>query len=342
MLVLNPGDIPTWNDSLLSHPDHSFFHTSNWADTLHRAYGYQPLYFMTEEQGDRPAVLPVMEVNSWITGKRGVSLPFTDYCEPLASTRDQFQALFSFATDYGKKRGWKYMELRGGQDYLEEQEPSILFWGHTISLADGAEATFSNFHDSTKRNIKKAEKEGVKIEITDSLNAIEEFYRLNCLTRRDHGLPPQPYHFFKQIYDRIISRHAGFVSLATFKNIAVAANVFFIFGEKVVYKYGASDRAYQHLRANNLAMWEAIKRCCEDGYKSLCLGRTEIENNGLRQFKLGWGAKEHVIKYYKYDFQKGGFIKESRKISAFQHKFFNKLPIPMLKVIGTLLYRHMG
>jgi hypothetical protein len=89
-------------------------------------------------------------------------------------------------------------------------------------------------------------------------------------------------------------------------------------------------------------MWEAIKWCSENGYKDLCFGRTETDNDGLRQFKSGWGTKEYTIKYYKYDCHKDSFIKNPPRVSPFQHKIFNKLPIPISRAIGKLLYKHMG
>jgi hypothetical protein len=89
-------------------------------------------------------------------------------------------------------------------------------------------------------------------------------------------------------------------------------------------------------------MWEAIKWCCEKGYQKLCFGKTEPLNDGLKQFKSGWGTKEHIIKYYKYDLRKDSFIIDNPKIYYSLHKFFNKLPIPVLNAVGTLLYKHVG
>ncbi len=287
-------------------------------------------------------MIPFMEVNSPLTGKRGVSLPFTDYCEPIVSNNDEFAELFNHIANYGKKNGWKFMEMRGGQKFFDHHEPSEYHWGHTLDLTQGIKKIFSNLRDSTRRSIKKAEKEEVTVEITNSLNAINEFYRLNSLTRRVHGLPPQPYYFFKTVYEEIISKQEGFISIAKYGGTAIAGNVYFHHGKNVIFKYGASDKIYHHLRPNNLVMWESIKWCCEKGHKTLCFGKTEPDNDGLRQFKTGWGAEEYIIKYYKYDFRNNSFVKTPPQVSTFQHKFFNSLPIFVLNALGTLLYKHMG
>ncbi len=339
--IINPLEHPDWNNAIFSYPGASFFHTYAWAKVLQMSYHYKPLYLTMEGNGNM-AILPVMEVNSSLTGKRGVSLPFTDYCEPIVYDDEQFEKILTYVTDYGKKNGWKYIEIRGGQKFLDKNEPSECYFGHNLDMTEGANKIFSNFRNSTKRNIKKAEKEGVNCEVEYSLNAVDEFYRLNSLTRRDHGLPAQPYYFFKNIYNEIISKRMGFISIAKYKGIVIAGNVYLHHGENVIFKYGASDKIYHYLRPNNLVMWEAIKWCCEKGYKNLCFGKTETDNEGLRQYKSGWGTQEYIIKYFKYDFSKDYFAKDPLKMSAFQRKIFSKLPIPILKGIGNLLYKHVG
>jgi hypothetical protein len=283
-----------------------------------------------------------MEVNSFLTGKRGVSLPFTDYCDPIMNGNFRFNDLLNDVIAYGKKCGWKSLELRGRNSLYPLTSSSLTYLGHILNLSDKEDQIFSSFRDSTKRNIKKANKEGVKVKIFHSLESVKEFYRLNSITRKHHGLPPQPYLFFKKVYDRIIHKNLGFIVLAFFQDKPIAGGVFFHFGEKAAYKYGASDLQYQHLRANNLVMWEAIKWCCQNGYKSLCFGRTGFDNQGLVQFKSGWGTTEQQIKYYRYDLNKGSFVPGSSKVTGFHNKIFRNLPLPILNRIGSILYRHVG
>ncbi len=342
-LSLNdPLDRKYRDESLRSLPGYSFFHTSSWAAVLEKSYGYKPVYFTLGNQSAPNALVPCMDINSYLTSRRGVALPFTDYCEPVLSDQSQFHDLFREMTSFGRERNWRFLELRGGETFLQNEEPSEHYYGHILDLSPGPKQLLAGMRDSTRRNIKKAEKLNIKIDITNSRQALMDFCRLNTLTRRDHGLPPQPRKFFDYVYEDIIARNLGFIALANYEKSVIAANVYFHTENKVIYKYGASDKSYQNLRANNLVMWNSIKWSCEKGFKSFCFGRTEPENEGLRQFKTGWGAREYIIKYYKYDFQKCAFIKRSLNINSSFKKIMVKLPVPVLKTMGSALYRHMG
>lgn len=340
--VINPSEHKDWNERLFQAPGHSFFHTANWAEVLRKSYRYQPVYFTIGEQSAMKALFPVMEVNSLFTGKRGVSLPFTDYCEPIVSDAAQFRELIAAAVAFGTKRNWQYLEFRGGETFFPTEEPSEWHYGHTLDLAEGSRKLFAGLRDSNRRNIQKAEKEKIDVAVATSPDDVKAFCHLNALTRRDHGLPPQPRRFFQCVYDQILSQGMGFIVLASLRGTAIAANVYFTFGDQILYKYGASDKAWLHLRSNNLVIWAAIKWGCDHGYRSLCFGRTEPENEGLRQFKAGWGARENVIKYYRYSLKKNAFIKTPAQVRSSHRRIFSKLPIPLLNTLGSMLYRHMG
>ena len=340
--IVNPITYPGWDDLLLSCADYSFFHSSAWARVLTESYGYTPLYVTVIENGKPQALVPMMEIKSFLIGKRGVSLPFTDFCDPIILNGAPFPELLKRIIEYGQKHGWKYLEMRGGQDFLGSNSPSSTYWGHTLDLAKDEGQIFSGLRDSTRRNIKKAVKEGVKVQISQSLDSVQEFCRLNSISRKDHGLPPQPYYFFKKVYEHILANNFGFIVLGSFEGKAVAGEVYFQLKEKAVYKYGASDKTFQHLRANNLVMWEGIRECIRRGCTILSLGRTDLNHEGLLQFKRGWDTTEQQINYYRYDLKKGSFVSGSSKVTGFHNKIFRNIPIPLLKKVGSVLYKHIG
>jgi len=291
----NPLQHPDWDALVTGLQNFSFFHSAAWAKVLFETYGYAPNYFLAKGINGIRSLLPLMEVNSWLTGRRGIALPFTDDCEPLCPDNGSFKTLFQNAIEFGKMRGWKYLECRGGRKFFEQVPASFLFYGHSLPLVSGEEQLFGRLESSVRRAIRKGEKDGVTVEISQSLEAMKVFYRLHCKTRKIHGLPPQPFLFFSNIHRHILAQNSGIVAMANWKRTPVAASVYFHLGDRAIYKYGASDKKFQHLRGSNLAMWEAIKFYLQKGVKKLHLGRTSMANEGLRRFKLGWGGFRCII-----------------------------------------------
>ena len=340
--VVNPVRCPDWGGLLAGYSDFSFFHSAAWAKTLEGAYGYTPVYLTAEEAGAVRSLLPLMEVNSRFTGRRGVALPFTDECSPLYEHGAWAHRLIQGAAELGKSRGWKSVEFRGGRELFPSAPASVSFYGHRLSLEENEAAMFERLDGSTRRAIRKAEKSGLSVSVSGSMDAMKTFYTLQCKTRRRHGLPPQPFVFFSNICRHILSRDQGMVVVASCGTRPIAASVYFQSGGRAIYKFGASDESFQHLRGPSFVMWAAMKRLARNGVRTLDLGRTSISNEGLRRFKLNWGAQEHKIEYVKYDLRKNVFVTEEDGVTGWHNRVFRALPEGISRIIGAALYRHLG
>ncbi|HZT21574.1 MAG TPA: GNAT family N-acetyltransferase [Verrucomicrobiae bacterium] len=337
---INPLSDPEWERLATAYANASIFHGTEWLRTLADSYGYTPLCLVAGETGAPSALWPIMEVNSRLTGRRGVSLPFTDDCQPLYDDFTSAQRLAQSALELGRSRGWKSLEFRGGRELFPEAPASLAFYGHSVNLTGGEEYLFSRLESSVRRAIRKAEKSGVTVTAEQGTEAMDIFYSLQCRTRRKHGLPPQPRSFFQNIWRHLVSKNLGMIVIARFQNRPIAASVYFRRGGRAIYKYGASDETFQQLRGANLVMWEAIKRLARDGARSLDLGRTSLSNEGLRRFKLGWGATEHKIEYVKYDFHRSTFVTERDEATGWYNVVFRTLPLGLSRLVGAVLYRH--
>ena len=82
---IDPEADPRWDDFVQQHPEGSIYHHSAWKKVLEETYGFDPFYVALENktEGTFEGIVPFMLVNSWLTGKRLVSLPFTSYCNPI-------------------------------------------------------------------------------------------------------------------------------------------------------------------------------------------------------------------------------------------------------------------
>ncbi len=343
MKIVDPTCYPGWDGLVTTHPGGSVFHTSAWAKLLIESYGFRPRYLLERSGAGFEFLMPIMEVGGALTGRRGVALPFSDYADPLYSTEDALRSGWQRTLAEGTKSGWKTVEIRSRKALPPDMATApTVFTHHQLDVREGESTVYQRLSSSTRRNLRKAENERVGAEVCTSPDSIEHFYRLNCLTRREHGLPPQPLKFFRNLYELFLKAGKGFVVLASHHGRPIAANLFLLFGDRAYYKYGASDRRAQHLRASNVAMWTGIRHCVRSGAQSLCLGRTEPENQGLRHYKSGWGAAESVVTYCKYDIAKRQFIRGNSAVTGWHNRVFKALPIPVSRAIGAVLYRHMG
>jgi Acetyltransferase (GNAT) domain len=342
LATVDPISYPGWDNIVRAHQGHSFFHTSFWARTLLDTYNFVPLYFSLVQNGKLAVLIPVMEIRNALIRKKGVSLPFTDMSDPIIDAEIPWRDVYDELTMYGKSAGWKSLEIRGDDHVNDESIPSTDYFNHTLPLESDENAVLRGFSDGTKGNIKKAEREGVEVAITTDRSSLEEFYKLHSATRKRHGLPPQPASFFSAVYTNVLATNNGFVTLARLKGKPIAGAVFFHFGSKAIYKYSASDMAFQNMRANNLVLWESIRWFCRNKITTLCMGRTEPENDGLRHYKSGWGAHEKVLKYYKYDFSRKAFVKENSRVPVFYETIFRNMPSPLLNALGSVLYKYVA
>ena len=339
--IINPIDYPNWNEQVAELPGATIFHTANWARVLMVTYNYTPRYFCSFSNKRLAGLIPMMEVNSFVTGKRGVSLPFSDRVDPLVPDQPTFEDMFERLKKYAGENHWQSIGFHGGDGRFHPDQAYTSYVNSFIELDGSARDLFAGFKSSTRRNVRKAQRSGVTARIGTTPDDIEAFYRLNCLSRKDHGLPPQPLSFFKRIQTDVIARGQGFVCLALYGGESVAGVVFFHFGKHAIYKYGASEKRFLHLRPNNISMWQAIEACVRERFSMLDLGRSDEHHYGLLRFKRSWNASEKPIHYYRYDVRQQRFRTQTPGLRS-SYNLFKYLPLPLLKVIGRVVYRHVG
>jgi len=338
---MNPLVDREWDDAIRMHPDATIFHSTAWARVLVDTYAHRPCYVQMSLHGSLLALVPMMEVQSVLTRSRGICLPFSDYCAPLTFSTFGHELVAQKLEQIARERRWSYFELRSHSMVPINVPASESYYGHFLDLRIGPEAVISNFSSSVQRAVRKAQRSGLSVSIQSSPDAMAQFYKLHVRTRRRHGVPPQPRSFFINIQRHLISTGFGFIVLVESQKGPIAAAMFFRLGRHAVYKFGASDERLQELRANNLAMFEAIRYLAEGGAEVLHFGRTERENQGLRRFKLSWGATEEKIDYACFDTASAAWKHSCERRSTFHKRVFRALPVSLNRLAGAMIYPHL-
>lgn len=340
--VISQADASLWAEAIDSVDASSRFLCQGWQNLLERTYGYQQRLVVLKRGTKVAAVMPFMIVKSILTGIRAISLPFFDICRSYAPEESDVHLLYDTLKSEGKAQGWDYLELRGDIRKLNIATPSLSFYHHVVDLSGGPEAIFANFASSTRRAIRRAEKSGVKIEFSNSSQSLKGFYHLQSLTRRRHGLPPQPYAFFENLRQAFLVPGKGTIVSAHIGRELAASGIYLEQGNSVHYKYGASDTRFQKARCNNYVMWQAMKHYSERGTKNMDLGRNSLTNTGLRKYKNTWGPKERLTFYHRYCLKTGETTKMTDDVYGWHNKIFANLPISLTRLAGNLLYKHIA
>ena len=177
----------------------------------------------------------------------------------------------------------------------------------------------------------------------NDIRDIKEFYKLQLQTRRKHGVPPQPYSFFVNLWKILYPEKRMDLWLIEHHKKTIAGMILLKFKNRIYYQYGASDENYLQYRPNHLLMWHAIKNACKEGYEYFDFGKSSIDNVGLIEFKRRWGTEEFDITHFYYP-EIYGLQSISRK--SIKYKITNLIwgnaPLSMTRLGGKLLYKHLG
>ena len=341
--VISPADATRWQRTLDRLPASTRFLAKDWTSILKDAYGFAPRLIALETGDALLGALPFVTVKSPFTGTRGISLPFIDSSPAFCPDSAHYRQLFEKFVQVGKEEGWRYAETRDNAPPMASPRPSLTFYNHIVDLQASEDELFARLKSCNRRAIRKAQKEPLSIETSQSAEALAAFYALQCATRKRHGLPPQPYQFFQTLHRHLIASGKGCIISAHHEGAAIASCLYLEQGDIVHYKYGASDYRFQHLRANNLVMWEAIKLYAQKGLREMHFGRNaQSGQETLRRYKLSWGAREEEIHYLRIDPESLAVEPMHDEAYGWHNRIFRHLPKPLAILAGNLLYRHIA
>lgn len=340
---IDPLADPRWTDLLHRSPRASVFHARDWLEALHRSYGYVPLAFTASASAEplRNALL-FCRVSSWFTGRRLVSLPFSDHCDPLVDDPDELSRMFQAVTRLGRHETGRYVEIRptAGNDARGLFKAEARFCLHVLDLRRPLDDIYRGLHRSCiQRAIKRAEREGVRCETGNAQSLLAEFYRLHTLTRRRHLAPIQPLAWFQCLGACFGDRLRIYAAIHSER---VTAAILTLRSERTcVYKYGCSDPEFNRLGCTPLLFWNAIRDAHADGMTTFDLGRSDLDNPGLITFKDHLGAQRTPLTYFRFSPR---VVREAQPAWSprLARRTYALVPGRLREFLGTRLYRHFA
>lgn len=345
---IDPLSDPRWSQVLSEHPRASVFHSCAWLEALRRTYGYEPVAYTTScPEGPLTDALLFMRVDSWLTGHRLVSLPFSDHCDFLVEDPVRLQTIFRAIERDAREKNWRYIETRPLAPIAISTNLGLsteTYCFHQVDLHPDLATLFRNLHkNSIQRKILRAEREALRYEEGNSEALLDHFYRMLVITRQRHRVPAQPREWFLNLMDCF--GDALKIRLAYKGTQAIAGMLTLQFKDTLIYKYGCSDADFNKLGSMHLLYWRSIEDAKKAGLKVFDLGRSDADQPGLITFKGRWGATQSSIVYTRYAApgDKPGLLDPIGRWKVnLAKRVFSHVPKSVLSFVGSKLYKHIG
>jgi CelD/BcsL family acetyltransferase involved in cellulose biosynthesis len=283
---LNVMDIPEGSRSL--------FNSATWIGVIQDTYGFKLQASTLRRLGQVEAAILFVEVDD-IRGRRILSLPFSDYCDPFVDSPETWHTLVSPILELGAPVRFRTLrsELPTSDQRFDVTGNSL--W-HGVDLNRPEDEIWATLRDNARQNIRKAERGSIVVREGRTLEDVITFYRMHSSLRKDkYRMFAQPFSFFEHIHTAFAAGGRLIVLLAEQDGIAIAGTLFIVHDNTLYYKFNASrDTA---LRPNDLLVWTGIKVAQRAGLSRLDFGVSDIDQPGLIRFKRKFATEERTVSY---------------------------------------------
>ena len=340
---------PAWDRFVADAPGGTIYHSSRWRVAIETAFPHIRGHFLALiNEGDERllAALPVYEVRSWILGNRLVSAPYANWCDPLVENDSQLALLLGEARKLGDELGCRQLDIRCrrlDQGFPEGWEPAETWKHHLTDLGPAPEILFSKLsRTAVRRFIRKAQAQGIEVAADDSLEGLEDFHKRLGVLRKRLGLPIIPYRFFQSL--RASLSKDEFIQLVARCDGQRLGAVIGLRSKDVFHlEFAAGGAVARDRGVMQLLYWKAMEQARSLGCKEFSFGRTSVENTGLLAYKRHWNTTEEDLSGVSWA---AGDRSDKNRLRTFVRPIaswsLGRLPDPVCRSLGSLIYRHWG
>ncbi len=319
------------------------FSSEDWARIILKTYNSKIFVKYIERDNQVVSYIIYSQVKNFLEWKICL-LSYSDYCDGHVQTLADWQEfVLSLRKEYPHYR----LALRNLRDPLPEQIPEFKLLSrekfHYLNLQPGLQQIWKNTHDSFKAAVKQSEKSGVIVRRCEK-KELKKFYNLHLAIRKQkYKVFPQPYRFFENIWEQMITRGNG-VLLGAYSPTGefIGGNIYLLAGDTFYYKFNTSSLSALKFRPNNLLFWEGIKYAKALNCQMLDLGSSGLEQKGLILFKEHVGAQEMEIKHLGFD--PPGYKFSQKRILRTMTNLFTQTYMPdfMIRWGSSIIYPYLA
>jgi CelD/BcsL family acetyltransferase involved in cellulose biosynthesis len=290
----DPRTDPRWRQ-LASGPAGGLFTSPPWIQAVCDSYDFDPEARIAAAPDGTPLGGFAWVTVSDIRGDRIAALPFCDRADPMLADPAAWAGLADDALATGIP-----LTLRCFSDHPATADPRLRAVGevawHGTPLGCTEDELWARISSTSRRNLRAADRNGVKVVASTDLDAVHTFHRLHVRLRKNkYRLLAQPVEFFERIWRCFTGDDAVITLLAEVDGEIAAGAMYLVWGDTLYYKFGASLAEYLPKRPNDALYWNALKLALSRGLRSVDWGVSDLDQPGLIGYKRKWATEERRV-----------------------------------------------
>ena len=336
---MTPISDSEWDAFVHTHPDGAFFHLSGWKRIAAEVFGHTPHFLHVRKHGALCAILPLVEVRSYLFGHALISNAFCVGGGPLALDESSREEVLAQAEALGRRLGVDYVELRDTPNAPGRWTTAAdLYAGFSAPIAPGEEDNLKQIPRKQRAVIRKALDRGMTVTIDPDARL---FFPLYSRTMRDHGTPALPRRYF----DALLEVFGAQCEILTVHHEGRPASsvVSYYFKDSVLPYYTGSRVEARASGANDLMYWSLMRRAAERGYTHFDFGRSKV-GTGAYSFKRNWGFEPRPIahQYLLLKRRETPNLNPTNPRYSLFIKAWRRLPMPLATAVSPILSRNLA
>lgn len=304
--LLESPDEDAWEHFVASHPRADIYHSLAWRAVTCEGFGHAARHLVARDAaGNVTGVLPLFRVNGF-TGHRLVSVPMRDRGGPVARDAATENQLLAAAIDLCRQSGAQYLDVRTLHPLDDASTDGLALvksqhWVTSrVDLRGGSDAVWKRLHQKVRQHVRKAEGEGVTIDIDASREGIVRFFDAFVSVRTSMGIPPFPRTFIDAVWRHLIVPGKANLVLASNGTTLINAMINFLSKDTVIAAYSAPKREWFRQYPAEMVYWHTMSWGAKAGYTTFDFGADSPRQEGLIAFKGKFGAATTTMSSYSF------------------------------------------
>jgi FemAB-related protein (PEP-CTERM system-associated) len=337
---LEAKDAVRWDQFVERCPEATFFHKAGWKDVFERAFAHKTFYMFAEAAGVIQAVLPLVQIKSYLFGNALKSTPFCVHGGIAAESELARVALQKRACELAVNLGVEYLEMRNrfAQNKDDKWEAKDLYVSFRKTMDPDPDVNFNAIPRKQRAMVRK----GIDAGLTGKIdNDLDVFYRAYSESVRNLGTPVFSKKYFSLLRE-IFPQESDILTVRLNGEI-ISSVLSFYFRKEVLPYYAGGTKKAREVKGNDFMYWDLMRRACERGYEVFDYGRSK-KGTGAYSFKKNWGFEPEPLtyEYFLVGLEKMPDVSPMNPKYRYFIKLWQKLPLSISMLIGPVISKDLG